>query len=271
MIIAILAILGLAFGSFVNALVWRLHEQNKSKSKKLSILYGHSMCPNCKHQLAIKDLVPVFSWVFLRGKCRYCKKPISKQYPLVELLVVVLFVVSYVAWPINLNSNWQYLNFATWLVILVGLTALAVYDNKWMILPDKIIYPVIVFAIISTMLQFALGRPGKDITEVLLSVIIGGGLFWLIYQVSLGKWIGGGDVKLGFLLGILVAKPELALLLLFFSSILGLVWILPLMISKKITRTSKVPFGPFLIMAAMIVVLFGQHVINWYQSFILVS
>src|SRR5665213_2769212 len=96
MIIALLALLGLVFGSFVNALVWRLHEQevllekrkkpSKKQLEKLSILNGRSMCPHCKHELAIKDLVPLFSWIALKGKCRYCGKPISWQYPVVELL-----------------------------------------------------------------------------------------------------------------------------------------------------------------------------------------
>src|SRR3989344_6490262 len=125
MIVAILIVLGLAFGSFVNALVWRLHEQEeraKSKeqrrkkgkakntaklsshtsvlsSKDLSILKGRSMCPSCKHGLAAKDLVPVLSWLTLRGKCRYCHKPISIQYPLVELITATLFVISYLLWP----------------------------------------------------------------------------------------------------------------------------------------------------------------------------
>jgi prepilin signal peptidase PulO-like enzyme (type II secretory pathway) len=229
------------------------------------------MCPNCKHQLTAKDLVPVFSWVFLRGKCRYCKKPISKQYPLVELLVAVLFVVSYLAWPTNLNSSWQYINFATWLVAVVGLVALAIYDIKWMLLPDKIIYPVMVLAIISFLIQVILGRPTSDIPKAFLAALIGGGLFWLIYQVSQGKWIGGGDVKLGFLLGILVATPELAFLTLFLASIIGLIWILPMLVTKKLTKTSKVPFGPFLIAAAMIVVLYGPSIISWYKSLFMIS
>jgi prepilin signal peptidase PulO-like enzyme (type II secretory pathway) len=229
------------------------------------------MCPNCQHKLAAKDLVPIFSWLWLKGKCRYCKKPISKQYPVMELFVAMMFVISYLVWPINLDSSWQYLNFATWLVVLVGLTALAVYDIKWMILPDRIIYSLIAIIIISIIFQFALGRPAKDMTEIILSAVIGGGLFWLLYQISQGKWIGGGDVKLGFLLGLLVAKPKLAFLVLFFASIIGIIWIFPLLIAKKLTKTSKIPFGPFLIVATTIVILYGSHIIHWYQqSFILI-
>src|SRR5580700_9634934 len=118
MIIVVLAVLGLCLGSFVNALVWRLHEQSnpkqKTKNKKqkakqlsaneLSILRGRSMCPDCHHQLAAKDLVPVISWLDLRGKCRYCHRPISIQYPLVELATAGLFVFSYFFWPLAFNG-----------------------------------------------------------------------------------------------------------------------------------------------------------------------
>src|SRR3954465_436221 len=104
MIIAVLVVLGLCLGSFVNALVWRLHEQEeggskKAAAKKLSIIKGRSMCPHCKHALKPIDLIPVISWLSLRGKCRYCSKPISIQYPIVELSTALLFVVSYIWWP----------------------------------------------------------------------------------------------------------------------------------------------------------------------------
>ena len=134
MIIAILAVVGLILGSFVNALVWRMHEG-------LSVAHGRSMCPHCKHTLAARDLVPVFSWLMLRGKCRYCKKPISPQYPLVELATSGLFVASYIWWP-SVFTGSQEAIFVLWLAILVGLVALAVYDIKWFLLPNKLIYPL---------------------------------------------------------------------------------------------------------------------------------
>jgi prepilin signal peptidase PulO-like enzyme (type II secretory pathway) len=96
-------------------------------------------------------------------------------------------------------------------------------------------------------------------------------LFWLFYLVSKGKWIGGGDIKLGFLLGMLVARPELAILLLFLSSVLGMIWVAPLLFTKKLSTTSKLPYGPFLITASIIVVLYGPHIINWYKSLFLIS
>jgi len=272
-------LLGVILGSFVNALVWRLHEQldedgnqkklSKDQLKAISISKGRSMCPHCRHELAAKDLIPIVSWLLLGGRCRYCKKPIDKQYPLIELLMGVLFAVSYLAWPHSLLHGWQILEFITWLVMVVGLVALAIYDIRWMLLPNRIVSKLFMIAGISFLFQLAAGRPTAAIRDTLFGVLIGGGIFWVLYQLSQGKWIGGGDVKLGALLGFLLGSPQLAFLYLFLASILGFVWVLPALISKKMTQTSQVPFGPFLIAAAFIVMLWGQRIIDWYTQSLL--
>lgn len=272
--VLILIILGLTFGSFINALVWRIYKQDKAQAKakakkdaKYSILKGRSMCPKCEHQLTAVDLIPVLSWVSLKGKCRYCSKTISWQYPLIELLTAGLFVLSYLAWPNPIfATNLALVMFITWLVMLIGLIALAVYDIKWMFLPDKIIYRLIVIQAISLVIQFVLGKPLSEISGIALAVLIGGGVFWIIYQVSNGKWIGGGDVKLGFLLGLIVGKPEYAFLVLFLSSLIAMVFTLPLLITKKLKKDSKIPYGPFLIVATVIIVIFGTQIIDLYKS-----
>lgn len=163
MIIAVLVVWGLCLGSFVNALVWRLHEQAKKQKKEttLSITKGRSMCPHCRHNLSWRDLIPVFSWLRLRGKCRYCKKPISGQYPLVELMTATLFVGSYLFWPLDLQAVGDWTHFGLWLVILTGFMALLVYDLKWMLLPNRIMYPLFVvgalLALICILLAESLG------------------------------------------------------------------------------------------------------------------
>src|SRR3989344_8576881 len=124
--------LGLILGSFVNALVWRTY-------KKKAILKGRSQCVHCGHQLAPADLVPVLSWLVLGSRCRYCKKNISVQYPLVELGTAAVFAMSYVLWPVDLVGG-QWVLFTTWLAVSVGLLALAVYDLRFMLLPNKILY-----------------------------------------------------------------------------------------------------------------------------------
>jgi leader peptidase (prepilin peptidase) / N-methyltransferase len=141
-------------GSFINALVWRLQKQldkegNPKKSNFqnptsniYSITKGRSMCPNCKHTLVAKDLVPLFSWVLLKGKCRYCHKPISVQYPAVELITAVLFALSYLFWPFVLSGA-EWIIFIGYLFTLVILIALAIYDLKTYLLPSRLIYPAI--------------------------------------------------------------------------------------------------------------------------------
>lgn len=224
------------------------------------------MCPSCKHELAAKDLVPVFSWLYLQGKCRYCKASISAQYPIVEIVTAALFALSYWAWPYSLGQAWQTLFFITWLALVVGLVALAVYDIKWMLLPNKIVYKLYIIAGASYAMQIVLGRSLASIVGVSFGVLVGGGIFWVLYQVSKGNWIGGGDVKLGALLGFVLGSGQLAFLNLFFASLLGILWILPGFATKKISKNSRVPFGPFLIAAAYITMLWGQDLIDWYTN-----
>jgi prepilin signal peptidase PulO-like enzyme (type II secretory pathway) len=146
-----LAVIGLCAGSFINAWVWRLHQQSKIKSPKsknnLSIVKGRSVCPSCRHQLAWYDLIPLISWLVLKARCRYCKKPISYQYPIVEALTSLIFAFSYVFWPQTVHLNGQWLLLITWLAASVGLIALAVYDLRWMLLPNRILYPILVLAV----------------------------------------------------------------------------------------------------------------------------
>lgn len=275
MIFAVLVVVGLCLGSFVNALVWRLHEQaalegkktkgSKLQATKLSILKGRSMCPHCQHELAVKDLVPVLSWLSLGGKCRYCRKPIGWQYPLVELLTAGLFIFSYIYWPSGFHGA-GLLEFVLWLVFLTGLVALFVYDARWFILPNRILYPLIVLAVLQ-ILAVTLFYHGS--TSSLLGAVWGalilGGLFYGLFRVSDGQWIGGGDPKLGVLLGLLIGGPLASFLLLFLASSGGTLVALPLLVTGKATRTSKLPFGPLLIIAAIVVRLFGASIIAWYK------
>lgn len=272
MIIVILAVLGLCLGSFVNALVWRLHEQakqaskpNKDYLKQLSIAKGRSMCPHCKHDLAAKDLLPVISWLSLGGKCRYCKKSISVQYPVVEINTAALFVISYLFWPVDISGT-QTVIFGLWLLLLVGFMALLVYDLKWYLLPNRIMYPLgFIAGLMAILMATSADNPLTTLLNTILAVAVGGGIFYLLFQVSKGKWIGGGDVKLGWLLGLVVATPARSLLLIFMASLLGCLVSLPLVASSRLKRNSTIPFGPFLIVAAIIVQLFGASILHWYQ------
>lgn len=267
MIIFELILLGLCFGSFVNALVWRLHKQSAAKKlkdpKKYSISQGRSMCVHCGHQLGVTDLLPIVSWLGLRGKCRYCRKKIPWQYPLVELATPLLFVGSYFFWPERI-AEWEIAAFVLWLAALVGFVALVVYDLRWMLLPNKIVFPLYGVAALFVLARILQEKSLEPLLGAVIGILIGGGLFYLLFQLSGGKWIGGGDVKLGFLLGALVGGPLQAMLMLFLASVLGSVLGTSLIASKKATRKTRIPFGPFLITGAIVVMLFGAQLSGWY-------
>lgn len=266
MLIVALIFFGLCFGSFVNALVWRVKQNSKRNIKtKLSIWNGRSMCPHCKHQLAAKDLVPVFSWLYLRGRCRYCKKPIEDT-PLVEVGTAAVFALSYLYWPYSLQGG-QIVLFIAWLVASVGLMALLVYDLKWMLLPNKIIYPTLAIAVIGKLI-YLIGYEDNKLHSALmwlLSVLVASGIFWILYVVSSGKWIGYGDVRLGLITGTLLQTPLKSLLMIFIASVIGCLVMLPIIFAKKRQLSASIPYGPFLITATWICGLFGQGIIDWYK------
>lgn len=269
MIILTLVLLGLVLGSFLTASIWRLHEQTKKNSKKraaeISIIKGHSMCPSCGHRLAATDLIPVLSWVFLRGKCRYCKKPIGKLEPTVEIATAVVFLFSYIVWPLPLHGFGLF-EFTLWIMFLTGFIALFIYDAKWFILPDKIVFPLIVLAAIQVLGLIIFFHGGtRTALGALWGILISSGLFYLLFQISNGKWIGGGDVKLGIVIGLILGGPLESVLMLFMASTLGTIYSVPLLLRHKAKPNTQLPFGPFLIIAAVITRLFGAGMIAWYK------
>lgn len=228
---------------------------------------GRSMCPQCHHTLAAKDLVPVFSWLWLRGKCRYCHTPISWQYPVVEVLTAVFFAVSYIFWPLQLDALGIF-QLALWLVFVTGFMALAVYDLHWFELPDRIVWPLMALAVLQTLIVFTVTRDGAALTQALLGAAVITGLFGGLYAVSGGKWIGFGDVKLSPVLGLLVGTPGKAFLVIFFASIIGTLASLPMFLKDAKSFKKQIPFGPALLLATFIVVLFGTQIIDWYTGLI---
>lgn len=270
MVYLILLLLGLALGSFVNAFAWRISKQSTSvkfkKSAKYSISRGRSMCPDCEHPLSIADLIPVISWIFLKGSCRYCKKKISVQYPLVETLFVIAVLVSYHFWPLDLTDSTGYILFVIWLCLLVLGFCMSIIDIKWQLLPTKLVY---MFGGLSGLLVITNSIINRDFS-LLISPIIGSavlfGTFWLIYQVSGGKWIGGGDVRLLAALGILLGWQK-GLLAVVVASYIATFVVVGLVIFRKYKKGMRISFGPFLLSAAYLSFVFGDSVIRAYRSF----
>jgi len=194
---------------------------------------------------------------------------------LVEIILPVVLVVSYIAWPYvgldNLWSNTEIAAFGGWILLATGLLALAVYDLRWYLLPDKIVFPLTALGMVFVGLLVASYGDWDIARDAALGALVIFSIFYVLFQVSGGKWIGGGDVKLAVLLGILAGGFLEALLLLFIASVLGSIYGVAFSIigGQKMSRKLRIPFGPFLIIAAFIVVLFGTDIVNWYSDLIL--
>lgn len=254
-------LVGLCFGSFVNALVWRL-------KKKRNFVSERSECTRCHHVLAWYDLLPVLSWLALRGTCRYCHKKIDDS-PLTELGVAVVFAVSFVFWPFGTGSVGLVL-LGLWLIAVVFLAALFVYDLRWMLLPDVLTKPLIalgfVWAVLFRVLVLGQG-PWQIVAELALGLLSVAGLYAVLYRVSQGAWVGFGDVKLGAFMGLILGW-ELGLLAVVLANAIASLCVLPGLAMGKLTRTSRVPFGPFLIVATVLALLFGRAMLGWYVGLV---
>ena len=272
MLSVVVFILGLTVGSFLNCVIYRLKTGQ-------NFLKGHSSCPHCLHQLKWYDLIPVLSFILLKGKCRYCKKPISWQYPLVELITGLLFLQIFnfqffwtlsgglsVGLLFNEFSIFNFLNLIYYWLIVSLLIVIFVYDLKWYVIPDKIVYPAIIIALIFNF-QFSIFNQFSIFKFSILSAL-GTSIFFLaIFLISRGKWLGFGDVKLAFFMGLFLGFPDI-LVALFLAFLIGAMIGLGLIIFKKKGLKSEIPFGPFLITGTLIALFWGNQIINWYLNLI---
>lgn len=240
-------IFGLIIGSFLNACIWRLRVGK-------SVLRGRSVCTFCDHILRWNDLIPLVSFLFLKGVCRYCKKPISLQYPFVEAITGALFVLSYVAH----NGVWQ-LIIRDWIFVSI-LIVIFVYDLLWEQIRDWVTLPSILVALLLNLYL------GVHWTSFGLASMIGGGLFLIQYVLSKGVWIGDGDIRLGFCMGIMVGFPGI-LLALFMAYCVGACVGLTLIFLQKKEMKSSLPFGPFLAGATIIVLLYGEPILTFLKPY----
>jgi prepilin signal peptidase PulO-like enzyme (type II secretory pathway) len=258
-------IFGAAVGSFLNSVIHRL-EKNES------FLFKRSSCPSCKHILRWHDLIPVLSFLYLQGRCRYCSQKISWQYPTVEIATGLLFLLIF-NFQFSIFNQFPIFNFQSFLfsifyfLISIFLIVIFVYDLKHYIIPDKIVYPAIAISLFYRL--FAIWNlPAPLKTE---GFLIGGFgilpslLFLAIILLSRGIWMGMGDFKLAILMGLILGFPNIlvALFLAFFSgAIIGIALII---VGQK-TFKSEVPFGPFLITGTFIALFWGEKITNWYLN-----
>lgn len=243
-------IFGVIFGSFLNAYIWRL------KSNR-SILRGRSICTHCKHDLGWLDLIPIISFLFLRGRCRYCGKKISWQYPLVELFTALIFILILNA-HFNLGHSFWFIArdwfFAGILIVIF------VYDHRWGYILDRVSLPSIVIAFTVNILL------GYDWSNLLGAALIGCGFFLIQYLLSHGKWIGGGDIRMGALMGFMLGWPNV-IVALFLSYLIGAGSAMILLFTKKKKMGSTIAMGTFLAIGSLITLLWGNQILEWYLKF----
>ena len=267
-------IFGLAVGSFLNCTIYRLQKEEE-------FLVKRSYCPNCKRTLGWQDLIPVLSFVFLKGKCRYCQRPISWQYPLVEISTALIFLLifkSQFPWtPLGglpeglitnelLVLNFNFLKTLYYLAIASFLIIIFVSDLRYYIIPDKIIYSAIGLALIyNIFLFFVFHHSFKTFLNPLLSAILASAFFLAIVLISRGKWMGWGDPKLAFFMGLLLGFPNI-IVALFLAFLLGAIIGLGLILTNRKTLKSEVPFGPFLVTGTFIALFWGNGIIQWYLN-----
>lgn len=256
-----MAVLGAIAGSFAGALAWRLHQ-------KLNFINARSQCPACGHKLGALDLIPVLSYLWLRGKCRYCHAKIARSYQAVEVLGALWFASSYYWWPATLAGSGQLVLFGSWLLVSVFLLALLVSDQRFMLLPSKLIYPAFVVAATGRLYFILTTSPSKSTAmwHWIFSVLVASGIFYALFEISRGKWIGFGDVRLGLISGTILADPAKSLLMLFLASLMGTAALLPMVALGRRQINSRIAYGPFLILSTLVVVLFGANIISWYKN-----
>jgi prepilin signal peptidase PulO-like enzyme (type II secretory pathway) len=185
--------------------------------------------------------------------------------PLIELGVAVFFVASYMFWPYALTSPIDITRLVVWLVSGVGLATLFVYDLKWFLLPDKVSFAVIGLGLITSIIAVVQSTDALDaLGSIGGSIIVLSGIYYALYQVSKGKWIGFGDIKLGLGLALLLADWRLAFIALFAANLIGCLIVIPQMIAGKLKRDAHIPFGPLLIVGAVLSQLFGLYLVEWY-------
>jgi prepilin signal peptidase PulO-like enzyme (type II secretory pathway) len=269
MSIFILFLFGLLIGSFANVITYRLHQKEKG------IFLGRSKCPHCRHFLRFWDLIPVFSYLFLKGQCRYCHHKIKITYLAGELTMAILFALVGYYFPFSSDGLVfsQLFQLLSYLFIIFVLVIVTFYDLSYLEIPDIVMIPAILIALIISFFD-----PTKLLTNGLAIINVGylplysflGGLipvvfFGLQIILSNGKWMGGGDLRLGAFMGVILGI-KLVLIALFWAYLIGaIIGILIVLIQKKSIK-STIPFGPFLSLGTIIALFWGNKIFDWYLT-----
>lgn len=241
-------LLGTIIGSFLNVCIYRI-------PKDQSIIHPPSHCPYCSTPLKWYNLIPIVSFILQRGRCGYCKEEISLQYPTVEIINGVLYIMLYSNFGLSIE-------FIFYSIIFSILIVISFVDLYYQIIPNGLNTSILVSGIIYKILQFTLYNKSLDLINSLLGLFVSSGLFLLIILISKGG-MGGGDVKLIGVLGFILGLKKVVLTI-FLSFFLGAIISIFLLLFKIKGRRDPIPFGPFICLAFIITVVWGDWIIYWY-------
>ncbi|MEN8211002.1 MAG: prepilin peptidase [Thermodesulfobacteriota bacterium] len=240
---------GSCIGSFLNVCIYRIPENR-------SIIFPGSFCPSCKNAIPFYLNIPILSYVFLMGKCKFCKIKISIRYPLIEALTGIFALLLFLKF--GLTPSFFY-----WFVFISTLITISFIDFDHQIIPDIISLPgIIIFA---SSFYFL---PEMTIKDTILGILLGGGSLYavafLYYLIKKQEGMGGGDIKLLAMIGAATGIKGV-IFTIFAGSLLGTIFGVLLMLSSKIKDTKlKIPFGPFLSAGAILFIFYGKELIQWY-------
>ncbi len=261
-ILVLLIILGTSLGSFLSVIIHRVEKQQKG------IIIGRSRCPHCRKTLAPADLVPILNYLYLRGKCRYCKKPISPMYFFLEITSALVFVLLYVKFPfvmefgaetysINTATLLQYVFYALNSVFLIGIFF---HDLQYTRIPDIFVFPFIALSLIGSLVMHNIDFPNLMIAVALALLFFGGQRL-----LSKGAWLGEGDVYVAVGMAFLFGW-KLLIVATVLTYLLGAIISILLLILKKVDRKSKIPFAPFMVFGSFATLLYGEEILTWYSN-----
>jgi len=249
-------VLGLAIGSFLNVLIYRL-----PREKKFTL--GRSFCPSCEARIKFYDNIPIISYLILRGKCRRCKAKISIRYPLVELINALVYI--FLLWNYDLTPQ-----FYVYAVLSSALIVIFFIDLEFQIIPDVLTLPGMALGLAVSFIPGGIG-----IVSSIIGLLAGGGILYLVAvfgdKLFKKESMGGGDIKMAAMLGAFLGWQKVILIFLG-GSLIGLVIsIIVMSFSKKIRSSRIIPFGPFLAITAFIAIVYGDSIIEFYINHFFIS
>lgn len=249
LLIGLCAILGLVIGSFLNVVIYRV-------PRNQSIVSPRSSCPVCATQLRERDNIPVLSWLFLKGRCRECGSPISIQYPLVELICAGLFAAT----AARFGYQWE---LPAFLALFGGLLALSAIDVIHLLLPKKLVYPVTVLVAVLLLIAAVATRQWHS---YLVGVACAVGWFVVFFAINLAspRILGFGDVRLSAVLGLSLGWLGVGYVVLgfFAANLVGAIVGIALIVSRRMTRRDRMPYGVFLALGCAISVFVGPELLR---------